>query len=86
MRAVDDRPTARRTDERPNPRLRTIGLAYDLIGLVVAGALVGWLLDRWAGTRPWGLLVATIVALVGGVARVVRNAERIGRRRDRRPV
>lgn len=48
---------------------RKAGLAYaaafSLFASVVAGLIVGWLLDRWLGTSPW-LLVGGIV--LGGAA------------------
>ena len=31
-----------------------------LIGSLVGGALIGWLIDRWFGTAPWGLIVAAV--------------------------
>ena len=43
---------------------RKTGLAYaaafSLFACVVSGLAIGWLLDRWLGTKPW-LLVAGIV-------------------------
>ena len=48
-----------------------------LIGSLVGSALIGWLIDRWFGTSPWGL----IVLLVLGIAVAFRQIIRIGNER-----
>ena len=45
-----------------------------LIGSLVGSALIGWLIDRWFGTAPWGL----IVMLFLGIAVAFRQIIRIG--------
>jgi ATP synthase protein I len=48
-----------------------------LIGSLVGSALIGWLVDRWFGTAPWGL----IVMLFLGIAVAFRQIIRIGSER-----
>lgn len=48
-----------------------------LIGSLVGSALIGWLIDRWFGTSPWGL----IVLLFLGIAVAFRQIIRIGNER-----
>lgn len=48
-----------------------------LIGSLVGSALIGWLIDRWFGTAPWGL----IVMLFLGIAVAFRQIIRIGSER-----
>jgi ATP synthase protein I len=48
-----------------------------LIGSLVGSALIGWLIDRWFGTSPWGL----IVMLFLGIAVAFRQIIRIGNER-----
>jgi ATP synthase protein I len=48
-----------------------------LIGSLVGSALIGWLIDRWFGTTPWGL----IVLLFLGIAVAFRQIIRIGNER-----
>ncbi len=45
-----------------------------LIGSLVGSALIGWLIDRWFGTAPWGL----IVLLFLGIGVAFRQVIRIG--------
>jgi len=69
---------------RPDLRYARFGLiAYEFPGAVLAGAGLGWLLDRWLGTAPYGALVLTLAAVIGGLARLVvmmRRFDRLDRR------
>ncbi len=49
----------------------------ELIGGIGGGAFVGWVIDHFAGTSPWGLLV--VMAL--GIFIAFRNIIRISNRR-----
>jgi ATP synthase protein I len=54
-----------------------------LIGCPLGGGIVGWLLDRWFGTKPWlmlGMLLAGFAVGVWNVFRIAKN--RSGRRPD----
>lgn len=51
----------------------------ELIGGMVGGALIGWVLDRFLGTSPWLLL--TLLFL--GIASAFRNIIRISNRRSK---
>lgn len=42
---------------------------------VGAAAIIGYLLDRWLGTSPWLLIALAGVGLIGGVARLIREAK-----------
>ncbi|MEY4238717.1 MAG: hypothetical protein RL339_1318 [Pseudomonadota bacterium] len=49
----------------------------ELIGGIGGGAFIGWVIDQFAGTSPWGLLV--VMAL--GIFVAFRNIIRISSRR-----
>ncbi|WP_076069455.1 AtpZ/AtpI family protein [Sphingomonas montana] len=49
----------------------------ELIAGPAGGALIGWLLDRWFNSAPWGLLVLMVLGI--GVA--FRNIIRISNER-----
>jgi len=59
-----------------NTRLGNRVLA-ELIGGMAGGALIGWVIDRFAGTSPWALLVMLFLGI--GVA--FRNIVRISNQR-----
>jgi ATP synthase protein I len=40
----------------------------------VVGAGIGWLIDRWLGISPWGLIVFLLLGFAAGVLNVMRSA------------
>jgi ATP synthase protein I len=53
---------------------RGMRLSAELVGGVVIGVILGWLLDRWLGTTPWGLIVFLLLGFAAGVLNVMRSA------------
>lgn len=52
---------------------------YLTIGLQIATSMlvfvaIGWAVDNWVGTSPWGVLLGTVLGFVGVMALVVRLA------------
>jgi len=64
----------------PGPRADTSGfargfrLSTEFVAGVLIGALVGWLIDRWLRTSPWGLIVFLLLGFGVGVKNVMRAA------------
>lgn len=56
--------------------IRSVGtrILSDLIGLPFGAGLIGWLIDRWAGTRPWVMLVMLFLGFGLAVRSVLRVA------------
>ncbi|WBH15502.1 AtpZ/AtpI family protein [Sphingomonas radiodurans] len=44
----------------------------ELIGGMVGGALIGWVIDRFAGTQPWGLLVMLALGTIVAFRNIIR--------------
>ncbi|SEI87220.1 ATP synthase protein I [Sphingobium sp. AP50] len=44
----------------------------ELIGGLVGGALIGWVLDRWFNTTPWLLLVFLGLGIVAAFRNIIR--------------
>ncbi len=57
----------------PNARMANRVLA-DLIGGIAGGALLGWLVDRWFGTSPWGFLILLTLGIVVAFRNIFRIA------------
>jgi ATP synthase protein I len=53
----------------------------ELLGGIGGGALVGWAIDHFAGTAPWGLLVVLFL----GIVVAFRNIFRIANVRPNKP-
>jgi len=53
---------------------RGFRLSSELIAGVLVGAGIGWLIDRWLGSLPWGTFVFALLGFTAGVLNVVRSA------------
>jgi ATP synthase protein I len=58
----------------PSAFARGFRLSAELVGGVLVGAGIGWGLDRWLGTSPWGLIVFFLLGFAAGVLNVMRAA------------
>lgn len=52
-------------------------LLADLIGGVLVGLGFGWLLDRYAGTGPWGMVGGLLIGMGLSIYTVVRKATKL---------
>jgi ATP synthase protein I len=50
-----------------------VKLSSEFIAGVVVGALLGYLIDRFAGTAPWGMIVFLLLGFCAGVLNVLRS-------------
>lgn len=46
----------------------------ELIGGIGGGAFIGWVIDRFAGTTPWGLLVVMALGIIVAFRNIIRMA------------
>lgn len=53
---------------------QALKLSSEFIAGVAVGAMLGWLIDRFAGTSPWGLIVFLLLGFAAGVVNVLRSA------------
>jgi ATP synthase protein I len=59
-------------------------VAFEFTGTIGGGALVGWLLDRYLGLEPWGMVTCSVLAVVGGFIRLIQILRQFDRS-DRKP-
>jgi ATP synthase protein I len=77
--AEDPNDSAKMTPAQQEARDLTLktGLAmelpFTLVGAIVLGGFLGYLLDRWLHTWPWLTVVVGGFGFVGGVVEVVRR-------------
>ena len=48
-------------------------LASEFVAGVVVGAGLGWLVERWFRTAPWGLMIFLLLGFAAGVLNVMRS-------------
>ncbi len=58
----------------PSAMARGFRLSTELVTGVVVGAALGWVLDRWLGISPWGMIVFLLLGFAAGVLNVMRAA------------
>ncbi len=49
-------------------------LSTELVGGVIVGGGMGWLLDSWLGTKPWLFLLFFLLGTASGMIRIIRVA------------
>ena len=48
----------------------------ELIGGIGGGAFLGWVIDQFAGTSPWGLLVVMFLGIIVSFRNIIRISNR----------
>lgn len=43
-----------------------------LLGALFGGGVLGWAIDHWFGTSPWGLLIVLTLAIVGAFMNILK--------------
>ncbi len=54
-------------------------LLADMGVAMAAGVLLGWGVDSYFGTRPWGVLAGALLGLAAGVRNVLHTADMVSR-------
>jgi ATP synthase protein I len=53
---------------------QALKLSSEFIAGIAVGVGIGWMIDRLAGTSPWGLIVFLLLGFCAGVLNVLRSA------------
>ena len=52
-------------------------LSTELVSAVVVGTIIGFILDKTFGTKPWLILIFFFVGVAAGIINVVKSAKKM---------
>ena len=59
----------------------SIGTAFkmstELVSAVVVGTIIGFILDKTFGTKPWLILIFFFIGVVAGITNVIKSAKKM---------
>ena len=59
----------------PSPIGSAFKLSTELVSAVVVGTIIGFILDKTFGTKPWLILIFFFVGVVAGITNVIKSAK-----------
>ena len=63
-------------DKEPPSSIGTaFKLSTELVSAVVVGTIIGFILDKTFGTKPWLILIFFFIGVVAGILNVFRSAK-----------
>lgn len=60
-------------------------ISSEFIAGILVGAVMGWSIDHFLGTSPWGLIVFLLLGFCAGTLNVMRASGRIAKREIQKP-
>ena len=52
-------------------------LSTELVSAVIIGTIIGFILDKTFGTKPWLILIFFFVGVIAGIVNVFRSAKKM---------
>ena len=69
----------RRNLDNKNHNRSAIGTAFklstELVSAVAVGTIIGFILDKTFGTKPWLILIFFFVGVIAGITNVIKSAK-----------
>ena len=59
----------------PSPIGAAFKLSTELVSAVAVGTIIGFILDKTFGTKPWLILIFFFVGVIAGVLNVIKSAK-----------
>ena len=64
-----------RKKDNPSAIGNAFKLSTELVSAVVVGTIIGFILDKTFGTKPWLILIFFFVGVVAGITNVIKSAK-----------
>ena len=72
---------SRRNLDNKKHKPSSIGAAFklstELVSAVAVGTIIGFILDKTFGTKPWLILIFFFVGVIAGIMNVVKSAKKM---------
>ena len=62
-------------EHNPSPIGTAFKLSTELVAAVAVGTIIGFILDKTFGTKPWLILIFFFVGVVAGITNVIKSAK-----------
>ena len=70
-----------KNDQIKDKQQSNIGQAFklstELVSAVAVGTIIGFILDKWFGTKPWLILIFFFVGVIAGIMNVIKSAKKL---------
>jgi ATP synthase protein I len=53
---------------------KALRISSEFVAGILVGGLIGWLIDHFAGSSPWGLIVFLLLGFAAGTLNAMRDA------------
>ena len=61
----------------PSPIGSAFKLSTELVAAVAVGTIIGFILDKTFGTKPWLILIFFFVGVIAGIVNVIKSAKKM---------
>ena len=61
--------------QNPSPIGSAFKLSTELVAAVFVGTIIGFILDKTFGTKPWLILIFFFVGVIAGILNVIKSAK-----------
>ena len=62
-------------NDQPSPLGAAFKLSTELVAAVAIGTIIGFILDKTFGTKPWLILIFFFIGVTAGIINVFRSAK-----------
>ena len=70
---------SKKNQETQNQNSSSIGAAFklstELVSAVAVGTIIGFILDKTFGTKPWLIIIFFFIGVIAGIVNVIKSAK-----------